>query len=112
MKKIDNNKIIIGGGFDKKVKIVNITEKKIENEIIEDMSVIAICITNNYIILGGAKPNDIIIRSFNLTLIQKIDIGLAKEIHFLVKLENDDILITTSNGEEIKLLTKNNISFN
>ena len=109
MKKIDNNKIIIGGGFDKRVKIVNITEKKIEHEIIEDMSVIAICITNNYIILGGAKPNDIIVRSFNLTLIQKIDIGLTKEIHFLVKLENEDILITTSNGEEIKLLTKNNI---
>ena len=110
MKKIDDNKIIIGGGFDKKVKIIDITQKKIENEVTEEILVIAICIIDNYVVLGGAKPYNISIRTINsLTLVQRIDIGLVKEIHFLIKLENNDILIITSHGDEIKYLARNNI---
>ena len=109
-KKIDDNKIIIGGGFDKKVKIIDITQKKIENEVTEEILVIAICIIDNYVVLGGAKPYNISIRTINsLTLVQRIDIGLVKEIHFLIKLENNDILIITSHGDEIKYLARNNI---
>ena len=110
LKKIDDNKIIIGGGFDKKVKIIDITQKKIENEVTEEILVIAICIIDNYVVLGGAKPCNISIRTINsLTLVQRIDIGLVKEIHFLIKLENNDILIITSHGDEIKYLARNNI---
>ena len=100
LKKIDNERIIVGGKFDKIMKVINISQKKIIQYISSNFVVYSINILKNgFSVFGGGTPFNIDIRdNQKFDLIQSISTNYQKCINIIVELNNGDLLV--SNDEK------------
>ena len=104
LKKIDDDKIIVGGRNDGTIKIISILEKNIIKSIENTFLCCAICIIENkkLILIGGECKDIIIYRSDNFEFIQ-----IIKDIHndwvFGITRLNNDSIITYGCDKIIKV---------
>ena len=108
LKKIDNDRIIVGGQFDKIIKVISISQLKIIHYINSNFVVYSInVLKNGYIVFGGGTPFNIDIRdNQKFDLIQSISTDYQRCINIFVELNNGDLLV--SNDEKrIKLFCCN-----
>ena len=105
LKKIDGENFIIGGGSDKKIKIINIKNGNIKFEATTKCWVYAILITENFIFDSGENPFLIEIRNKNLSLIKEINCINNKIIFSIGNFKNNLIV---SEEEYISIYRKTN----
>ena len=108
LKKIDDDRIIVGGKLDKKFKIISFNEKKVIKEFLSGIVIYTINIFKNGIIgLCGGKPYIIELRdNINFNVIQIIYTNYCKCINIIVELDNGDIL-SANDEKKIKLFRSN-----
>ena len=105
LKMIDSENFIIGGGSDKKIKIINIRNGNIKFEAITKCWVYAILITENYIFDSGEKPFLIEIRNKNLLFIKEINCLNNKSILAISNFKN---ILIISEEEFLSIYQKTN----
>ena len=104
LKRIDDDKIIVGGRNDGRIKIISIFEKGIIKSIENNFLCCAICIIENkkLILIGGESNNIIIYRSDNFDFIQIIKDIHNDWIYGITKL-NNGLIITYGCDKIIKV---------
>jgi WD40 repeat protein len=105
LKKIDDENFIIGGGSDKRIKIINIKKGNIKFEAISKCWVYAILITENYIFDAGENPFLIEIRKKDLSFVKEINCINQKTIFSIVNFKNNLII---SEEEFLSIYKKTN----
>ena len=105
LKKIDDENFIIGGGSDKRIKIINIKKGNIKFEAISKCWVYAILITENYIFDAGENPFLIEIRKKDLSFVKEINCINRKTIFSIVNFKNNLII---SEEEFLSIYKKTN----
>ena len=108
LKKIDDDRIIVGGRLDKKFKIISFSEKKVIKQFLSKILIYAINIFKNGIVgLCGGKPYVIELRdNINFNVIQNIPTNYCKCINIIIELDNGDIL-SANDEKKIKLFRSN-----
>ena len=101
LKKIDNDRIIVGGKFEKIMKVISINQKKIILEIPSNFVVYCITVLKNgYIAFAGGAPFNIDIRNNqNFNLIQNIITHYTLCINIIIELNNGDLLVTNDENK-------------
>ena len=108
LKKIDDDRIIVGGRLDKKFKIISFIERKIIKEFLSNVIVYSIHLFKNGIVgLCGGKPYIIELRdNIEFNIIQIIHTDYAKCINIIIELDNGDFL-SANDEKRIKLFRSN-----
>ena len=102
--RINNDKIIIGGGRDCLMKIISISEKKIIKQIKNEFWVLGICVIENkeIFLVGGVSKDIRIYRNDNFELIQTIKNAHEQYIIGITQL-NNGLIISYSYDHYLKL---------
>ena len=113
LKKLDDDKIIFGGGYDKIMKVLSLKEKKIIKEIDNKIICYGICVVENkgFFLTGGFSSEIKIYRNDSFDCIKIIQeshefIGngwLGPIIFGFVHIKNRNIIISYSNANYIKV---------
>ena len=104
LKRIDKERIIIGGNDDGIIKIISIKEKKIIKEINNEFPCLGICIINEkgLFLIGGKSKNIKIYRYDNYECIQIINDAHNDEIYGITEL-NDNSIVSYGYDKTIKI---------
>ena len=102
--RINNDKIIIGGGRDCLMKIISISEKRIIKQIKNEFWVLGICVIENkdIFLVGGVSKDIRIYRNDNFELIQSIKNAHEQYIVGITQL-NNGLIISYSYDHYLKL---------
>ena len=106
LKRIDKNRIIVGGNDDGIIKIISINERKIIKEIKNGFLCLTICVLENkkLFITGGFSREIKIYNTNNYECIQIINNAHNDEIYGINKLKND-IIVSYGEDKIIKIWT-------
>ena len=104
LQKIDNDRIIVGGGFDGIIKIISISEKKIQKEINNVFECDGICVIEDkqLFIIGGWSYDIKIYNSNNYLCIQIIKNAHSHYINGIIELKNK-IIVSYGYDKMIKM---------